>query len=1363
MIQFKNFRQYTQIVDGIRFPKDKKRPFLIIYLSENSLLYNDISKLNFRIQDLRHIIIPTTTIPRTRLTSAIKSLFQKQKFYALSSLQKPPQGVNLLIDYSTYLNEIDKIYKPKTYRQRSGILMTTEINKTFSLYPKDYQKILLYSIDATKKFPPFIERKSFKLLLDLKEELFQFDHFILNIINEENSKYRLLVKDKDFLLAKVKEYIKNIYVISDEEEKEQDLKNATNNIIDKVKNNIIPGSVEKVKGSVKDFLSKDKSSFKKALTGKISKDNANKITSTSILQSTSGDINKSKRIVSIISPSNQDKALKVISKKFKDELLEKQKTISTTTDPILNEINLPNVVDNKSPEHIFEKRKADFDVNLKKDMLNLFKVLEEKEIPLKVQSLEIIDKPQRSGEIKKSDERTIIIVLLDEFGKKHKVKIDIPKIRDDGTFYVNGQKKALINQIVLNPISFPKEYDSKFESSYSTFHLISKRTKREKYLQLNMSGKLPFLIVLSFAFGFDKTLNDYGIKYYITKIKPKKDIPFFSKINDKDFIVFENVNTDLKKELCQSFLHVKISELGIEKPFGDKEFFNEVIYKLTGRINTTFYIQLNLDNIVDPISKQILLNKQLPTDLFYILKYMATKVVEGYFEKRNDISNQRIKNAEVITHLTQKLVLASYTVYKEQVLSGNKEADFEIPQGKVLNDFIRTEIVTNMEYANPAEEMATLTRVSPVGKAVGGIPDKEAIQLAARNVSESYFGNIDPLDTPEGPNVGIVQQLTVDAFISSSRGLFNVKEINDNENSGMLSTSSVMIPFVENNDGPRVMFGVNQSRQSVPLVNPEPPVIQSGYESILTNVLSDSFIKKSPCDGKVLKITNDIIKIKCKDGKEKIIEINPVHLKSGSGKNTLSIFDPTIKEGQSVKNKQIIAEGSSIKNGTISMGRTLCTAFLPYNGYNFEDGIVISESVIKNNKLTSIHGIEEEFEISEKDRLAFIVDLKTKTKKGDPLIKKTSGEIEELIGFDEEEQNIERIGNLLVLKSPGGIIVDIEVFSNVDKNKFPLLISLIEKTDKRYKKPEKQKYTIKGVPIKGILVKFIIEQEMPMGVGDKMTNRHGAKGVIALVEKEENMPLTPWGDRVEIILNPIGIVNRMNMGQLFELYMGLISKELALRIIKLKNKEKIISLFQKVLPLLDRTKNKELSTKFIANFSKLNKTNFDKLIEDINNKKFMSLIIPPFKGPKKSDIIKALKVLDLKSEYKLKLPEYNTTMKNGIPVGYIYFYKLEHIASEKVYARSTGPRVSKTLQPTAGKKLDGGQRLGELDTYSFLSFNATTTLSELMGSMSDDQQSKNEMLSEILETGTTTFHEAKTSPARDLLNFYFMAMMLERK
>ena len=343
--------------------------------------------------------------------------------------------------------------------------------------------------------------------------------------------------------------------------------------------------------------------------------------------------------------------------------MQPQKTVNLSTDPRVQVYSPEKMVGDKSPEHVYEKRQIDFHTNLRKDLTNSFKVLEKKEIPLKFQKISFTDKPQRAGELMKSDLHIANIQLTDDFGNVHDIQMELPKIDPNtGVFRLNGKQKVLVNQIVQNPITFPKVGESRFESSYSVFRIYVKKLRRVKYLEAFMSYKMPLLFLLAFSFGFDETLKSYKIKYEIVDKKPTGQ-KFISKLQDGRYIIFKDLKTELQKQLCQSFIHGKVEQYNIDADFGSKDYFEKLIIEMTGRLNSTFLISSNLQNIVDPVARQVLLNKQLPTTLNMIMKYMAEKVVEGFRIARNDISNQRIRNSEVLVHLAQKQILAAYTVY----------------------------------------------------------------------------------------------------------------------------------------------------------------------------------------------------------------------------------------------------------------------------------------------------------------------------------------------------------------------------------------------------------------------------------------------------------------------------------------------------------------------------------------------------------------------------------------------------------------------------------------------------------------------------------------------------------------------------
>ncbi len=208
MIQFKSWRQYTHVVDGVRFPPNIKEPFILVYFSENSNFINDYPKLNLRKLDAKVVVVPITKIPRTRLTSEFRKMYRDLGLIPYSINQKVPDGKNIILDLSQYTNAIDLTYKPTTYRQRAGFFISNMLDKAVNTYPGNYQKVLFYSVDVTKNINNFINRKVFPILKEMKNDNFKFDHMLLNYISQGDSRYRLLVKDGEYKFQRVMHYIK---------------------------------------------------------------------------------------------------------------------------------------------------------------------------------------------------------------------------------------------------------------------------------------------------------------------------------------------------------------------------------------------------------------------------------------------------------------------------------------------------------------------------------------------------------------------------------------------------------------------------------------------------------------------------------------------------------------------------------------------------------------------------------------------------------------------------------------------------------------------------------------------------------------------------------------------------------------------------------------------------------------------------------------------------------------------------------------------------------------------------------------------------------------------------------------------------
>lgn len=304
MIKFSSLRQYTNVTDGIRFPNTSGNNFIITYFPENSNLLEDYPKLNFKLIDSRINVIPLTKIPRTRLTPALLKSFKNLGIMSYPSTTKIPPGKNLFYDLSTYLKAIDSTYNPINYRQRLNIFIKNIVNQSYIGY-ENFQKVLLYTIDITKpNINKFVDRKIFPIVQQLKDNSFEFDHLVFCLITHSGPKYRLLVKDKKFKLEKVIVYLKSIKLDVETEEFEEDkneIDYAVNKVMDQIKTKIPTKNIEKVKNSVRSYLTKDDNTKEKINSNLVSAKGAEKVGIASIIYKVSGDIDKAKKITNSIS------------------------------------------------------------------------------------------------------------------------------------------------------------------------------------------------------------------------------------------------------------------------------------------------------------------------------------------------------------------------------------------------------------------------------------------------------------------------------------------------------------------------------------------------------------------------------------------------------------------------------------------------------------------------------------------------------------------------------------------------------------------------------------------------------------------------------------------------------------------------------------------------------------------------------------------------------------------------------------------------------------------------------------------------------------------------------------------------------
>ena len=809
-----------------------------------------------------------------------------------------------------------------------------------------------------------------------------------------------------------------------------------------------------------------------------------------------------------------------------------------------------------------------------------------------------------------------------------------------------------------------------------------------------------------------------------------------------------------------------------------------------------------------------------------------------------------------------------------------------------LKDFFATSQLSQfMDQTNPLSEITHKRRVSALGP--GGLT-RERAGFEVRDVHPTHYGRICPIETPEGPNIGLINSLSTYSkinkygFIESpykkvKNGVvedkieylsamketkFTIAQANskidkngkitedlvscrenlnfilskpenidyiDVSPKQLVSVAASLIPFLENDDANRALMGSNMMRQAVPLLKPESPLVGTGIES---DVALDSGVTiVARRDGIVDKIDGKRIVIKATsetDFAKSGVDIYNLQKFKRSNQNTCINQKPLVRVGDKVKLGDIIADGPSTKLGELALGKNVTVAFMPWQGYNFEDSILISERCVTDDVFTSIH--IEEYEIMARDTKlgeeditrdipnvneealrnldeSGIVYIGAEVKPGDILVGKVtpkgdsaSGPEEKLLRSIFGEKAIDVTDTSLKMPSgSGGIVVDVRVFNrhgiekdersitieraeidSVQQDKIVeeeildrsikqrageilqgstinkkiknldtgiklttkqidnLLISEIFKITVGNEKKEdalaqlkdqftKAKQDIQErfedkvlkirqgdelLPSVMKMVKVFVAIKRRLRPGDKMSGRHGNKGVVSKIVPVEDMPYRENGKSVDIVLNPLGVPSRMNVGQILETHLGWACSELGENMKNLINEnQKRVEKNEKISKFLKSIYGK---TVYEENLDKLNKTEFKDLCENLQNG--VPISTPVFDGAKEQDVTNMLDLANLPKSGQTQLWDGRTGEKfdRAVTVGTIYMLKLHHLVEDKIHARSTGPYSLVTQQPLGGKAQLGGQRFGEMEVWALEAYGAAYTLQEILTVKSDD-------------------------------------------
>ena len=758
---------------------------------------------------------------------------------------------------------------------------------------------------------------------------------------------------------------------------------------------------------------------------------------------------------------------------------------------------------------------------------------------------------------------------------------------------------------------------------------------------------------------------------------------------------------------------------------GRSKLNNRLNIKLSKRITTITY-----EDIFAIIDKLIVLStsKQISDDIDH-LKNRRVRSVGELLQNLFRIGFQR---------LLRKLRSQTNKTYSSQLSS------FNIVGATIREFFGASQLSQYMDQTNPLSSLTHRRRISGLGP--GGF-DRDRISFAVRDIHPSHYGRICPIETPEGQNVGLIASLTTCARVNESGFLetpfwrvINGKvlktgnpiyltadiedfykiapaDISTNEENYLtknlipvrykqdfltvtpsevdfiavspiqvVSVAASLIPFFEHDDANRALMGSNMQRQSVPLLLPQKPIVGTGLENQIA--LDSGMVINAQRDGIVESVTADKIIIRENSGRHYKYDLQKYQR---SNQETCINHRPIVWEGEKIKSGQMLTDGPGIISSELSLGQNVLVAYMPWQGYNFEDAILINERLVYEDIFTSIHIERYEIEI---DRTA-------------EMSEQTTNNIPNLSISDVQNLNEDGIVTIGTFVKPGDILVG-KIIPKDDSEQLPeskLLRAIFGAKakgvrDTSFRMPEGEYGRVietltfnrrTKLAYKFEKIQIFIAQIRKIQVGDKIAGRHGNKGIISRILPRQDMPFLPDGTPVDIILNPLGVPSRMNVGQLYECLLGLAGHKLNRRF--------------KILPF-DEMYGPEVSRILI-----------NKKLRQASIENDEAWLFNPYSPGK-------MVLLDGRT---------GKEFDNPITIGNAYMLKLIHLVDDKMHSRATGPYSLVTQQPLGGKAQHGGQRFGEMEVWALEGFGASFTLKELLTIKSDDMQGRNETLNSIIK------------------------------
>ncbi|HBQ28066.1 MAG TPA: DNA-directed RNA polymerase subunit beta [Desulfotomaculum sp.] len=930
---------------------------------------------------------------------------------------------------------------------------------------------------------------------------------------------------------------------------------------------------------------------------------------------------------------------------------------------------------------------------------------------------------------------------------------DFPLMTEKGTFVINGAERVVVNQLIRSPgVYFAEQIDLSGKKLY-TATIIPNRgawlefetdVNDQIYVRIDRTRKVPVATLVR-ALGFEtnaiirelfeddkyiqEALNkdntgstDEALVEIYKRLRPGEPPTVESARSLLNSLFFDPRRYDLsnvgryklQKKLKHGILYFN-HKSNRQTPYqrqGD-----------THGMSTASEYKNNFSS-----SEQSFIRELTPKDIIETIRYLLRLMhKKGQIDDIDHLGNRRLRSVGELLQNQFRIGLARMErVVKERMTI--QDVDVITPQALVnirpavaaIKEFFGSSQLSQfMDQTNPLAELTHKRRMSTLGP--GGL-SRERAGFEVRDVHHSHYGRICPIETPEGPNIGLIGSLSCYARVNNfgfietpyrkvdkknkrvtneivyltadeeeeavivqanapidENGYFTTSKVNSRHGHDFLevpveradymdvspkqvfSVAAALIPFLEHDDANRALMGANMQRQAVPLIKPEAPLVGTGIEY------------KAACDsgavtlarqaGVIEYVASNEIRVRTNSGSVdyyKLLKFNR------SNQGTCINQRPIVKKGEQVEENQVIADGSSTDKGELALGRNVLVAFMPWEGYNYEDAILISEKLVKEDYYTSIH--IEEYECEARDTKLGpeevtrdisnigeemlkdldergIVYVGAEVRAGDILVGKITPKGETELTAEErllraifgEKAREVRDTSLRVPHGESGKVIDVKVFSRAQGDEL--------------------------LPGVNQLVRAYVAKKRKISEGDKISGRHGNKGVIARILPEEDVPFLPDGTPVEIVLNPLGVPSRMNIGQVLEAHLGWAAKALGYHVSS-----------------------------------------------------------PVFNGATEEDILNFLRQAGLPEDGKVVLFDGRTgePFDSPVTVGYVYMLKLAHLVDDKIHARSTGPYSLVTQQPLGGKAQFGGQRFGEMEVWALEAYGAAYTLQEILTVKSDD-------------------------------------------